>query len=82
MASSDSLLVVGSKGEIYTNDELRRTVGIKKGGRVRARAFKDKLVIEPLPSLNEVLAAPLIRMTPGEAEKLSEEAQKEAGAYG
>jgi bifunctional DNA-binding transcriptional regulator/antitoxin component of YhaV-PrlF toxin-antitoxin module len=82
MVSSESLLAVGSKGEIYTNDELRRKVGIKKGGKVRARVSGDKLVIEPLPSLEEVLAVPVIMMTPEKAEKLSEEAQKEAGAYG
>jgi bifunctional DNA-binding transcriptional regulator/antitoxin component of YhaV-PrlF toxin-antitoxin module len=82
MPSSESLLVVGSKGEIYTNDELRRKVGIKKGGKVRARVSGDKLVIEPLPSLREVLSTPLVTMTPERAEKLSEEAQTEAGAYG
>ena len=74
--------MVGSKGEIYTNDRLRREVGIKKGGRVRARVSGDKLVIEPLPSLKEQISSPVIRITPEEAEKLSEEAQKEAGAYG
>ena len=82
MASSESLLVVGNKGEIYTNDELRRKVGIRKGGKVRARVSGGKLVIEAQPSLKEVLAAPLMTMTPDEAERLSEEAQKEAGAYG
>ena len=79
---SESVLTVGEKGEIYTNDSLRKRVGIRKGGKVRARVAGDKLVIEPLPSLEEVLAAPLAKMTPEEVERLSEEAQREAGAYG
>lgn len=79
---SESILTVGEKGEIYTNDSLRKMVGIRKGGKVRARVSGDKLVIEPLPSLEELLASPLARMTPEEAERVSEEAQKEAGLYG
>ena len=79
---SESVLTVGEKGEIYTNDSLRKRVGIRKGGKVRARVAGDKLIIEPLPSLEEVLAAPLAKMTPEEVERLSEEAQREAGAYG
>ena len=83
MASSEEVLVVGNRGEIYTNDELRMKVGMKKGGKVRARVSGNRLVLEPLPSLKDVLlAAPLVVMTAQEAEELSEEAQKEAGAYG
>ena len=82
MTASESLLIVGRRGEIYTNDELRKRVGIRKGGKVRARVAGGKLVIEPLPSLKEVLAAPLIRMSPEEAERVSEGVQKEAEVYG
>ena len=79
---SESVLSVGEMGELYTNDSLRKRVGFRKGGKVRARVAGGKLVIEPLPSLEEVLAAPLAKMTPEEVERLSEEAQREAGAYG
>jgi bifunctional DNA-binding transcriptional regulator/antitoxin component of YhaV-PrlF toxin-antitoxin module len=79
---SEIVLTVGKKGEIYTNDSLRKKAGIKKKGKVRAKVLEGRLIIEPLPSLEEVLAAPLVSMTPDEVEAAAEEAQKEAGVYG
>jgi bifunctional DNA-binding transcriptional regulator/antitoxin component of YhaV-PrlF toxin-antitoxin module len=79
---SDIILTVGNKGEIYTSDAVRKRVGIKKGAKVKAKVSQGKLVIEPLPSLEELISSPVVRIGVREAEKLSEEAQKEEGAYG
>ncbi len=79
---SEIILTVGNKGEIYTNSTLRKRVGIKKGGKVKAKVSDGKLIIEPMPSLEELINAPVVKIGVREAERLSEEAQKEAGAYG
>ena len=79
---SEDVLLVGKRGEIYTDERLRKAAGIKKGGRVRATATKGRLVIEPLPSLEDLLKDTIIAISPREAERLSEDAQKEEGAFG
>jgi len=76
------ILKVGKKGEIYTSKEIRQKVGIKEGGRVRAIVEKGKLIIEPIPTIEEVIRESIIELSPEEAEKLSEEIQKEEGIYG
>jgi len=77
------VLKVGRRGEIYTTKEVRAIVGIKEGGLVRAVVEKGRLIIEPIPSIEEILREPpLLELTPSEAERISEEAQKEAGVYG
>ena len=73
---------VGKKGEIYTNKKLREEAGIRPGGYVRAIIKNGKLVIEGLPSIEELLAETFVEVTPEEAEKLSEKKQKERGIYG
>lgn len=79
---SEEILNVGERGEIYTNDSLRTKVGIKRGGKVKAVVSGDRLLIEPIPSLEDVITSSLVRVTPAEAERLSEEAQKEVESYG
>jgi bifunctional DNA-binding transcriptional regulator/antitoxin component of YhaV-PrlF toxin-antitoxin module len=79
---SEEVLHVGKKGEIYTDERLRKAAGIRKGGRVRATATKGRLVIEPLPSLEDLLKGPMVTVSPEEAERLSEDAQKEEGLFG
>jgi len=76
------ILKVEKKGEIYTSKEVREKVGIKEGGRVRAIVEKGKLIIEPIPTIEEVIKESIIELSPEEAEKLSEEIQKEEGIYG
>ena len=49
---------------------------------MRAVVTGVRLDIEPVPSLEDLIRSPVVSITPAEAEKLSEEAQKEAGAYG
>ncbi|TLX94448.1 MAG: AbrB/MazE/SpoVT family DNA-binding domain-containing protein [Thaumarchaeota archaeon] len=79
---SEAILTVGNKGEIYTSAALRNKVGMRKGGKVRARVSGDRLIIEPIPTLEELVKAPLVTIGADEAERLSEKAQKEEGAYG
>ena len=78
---SETILTVGNKGEIYTNDALRRRTGIKKRGKVKAKVSEGKLILEPLPSLQDLISAPVLKIGVKEAEKLSEEAQKARGIY-
>jgi bifunctional DNA-binding transcriptional regulator/antitoxin component of YhaV-PrlF toxin-antitoxin module len=79
---SETTLKVGKKGEIFTNSDLRKKAKIKEGGKVRARVVGNKLIIEPIPTIEEILKHPVIRITTKEAEELSEESQKEEGIYG
>ena len=79
---SEVVLKVGKKGEIYTSKELREKTGIKPGGLVRALVEGRKLIIEPIPSVEDIIKEVVVELTPEEAEELSEEAQKEEGIYG
>jgi hypothetical protein len=80
---SEETALVGKRGEIYTNEKLRRQVGIRKGGRVRVTAVDGKLIIEPIASVEELIGRGLlISMSVEKTEELSEEAQKEEGAFG
>ena len=79
---SEMVLKVGKRGEIYTTKELRAMAGIKEGGRVRAWVEKGRVIIEPIPTVDEIIRGPVVRLSPEEAEKLSEEAQREEGVYG
>ena len=79
---SEVVLKVGKKGEIYTSKELRERTGIRPGGLVRAVVEDHKLIIEPIPSIEDLIKEVVVELTPEEAEELSEEAQKEEGVYG
>jgi bifunctional DNA-binding transcriptional regulator/antitoxin component of YhaV-PrlF toxin-antitoxin module len=81
-ALSDKILVVGKKGEIFTTKEIRVKAGLKEGGRVRATVVAGKLVVEAVPSLEEVLRTPLLKVGVRKAERLSEKTQKEQGVFG
>jgi len=82
MDMSEVVLKVGKRGEIYTSKELREKVGIRPGGLVRAVVEGRKLIIEPIPSIEDLLKEAVAELTPEEAEELSEEAQREEGIYG
>ena len=73
---------VGKKGEIYTSKELREKTGIKPGGLVKATVEGRKLIIEAIPSIEDLVKEIVMELTPEEAERLSEEAQREEGVYG
>jgi len=80
---SEITLKVGKKGEIFTTKALRKRANIREGGKVTAKISKNKVIIEPVLSIEELLTRPpLGTLTPREAEKLSEQMQKEEGIYG
>jgi bifunctional DNA-binding transcriptional regulator/antitoxin component of YhaV-PrlF toxin-antitoxin module len=79
---SEKIFLVGKRGKIYTDEKLRREAGIKKGGRVKATVTDGRLVIEALPSLEDLLRSPMVTVSPEEAERLSEDAQREDGLFG
>ena len=85
MSSSEAVLKLGKKGEIYTSKEIRKKMGLKANQKLRATLSEDgkKLVIQALPSLEEILKRrPLVKMTSEEVEKISEREQKRRGIYG
>lgn len=49
---------VGSKGELFPPKELREKLGLEPQGRVVYRIEKGRLIVEPIPSLEEVLSEP------------------------
>ncbi|MEX2707050.1 MAG: AbrB/MazE/SpoVT family DNA-binding domain-containing protein [Candidatus Freyarchaeota archaeon] len=79
---SEVILKVGKRGEIYTNREIREKSGIKPGGFVKAVVRDSKLIIEGITSIEEVIKNRVLELSPEEAERLSEEAQKERGGFG
>jgi len=79
---SEAILKVGKKGEIYTSKDIRESIGIKPGGMVRAIVKGRQLIIEPLPTIEELIRETVLELTPEEAERFSEQAQKEEGVYG
>ena len=82
-SQSEVTLKVGKKGEIFTSADLRKRANIREGGRVKANVVGDKLIIEAIPSIEEILKRPpVMRTTTREIEKVSEETQKEEGVYG
>ncbi len=78
---SEITLKVGKKGEIFTSAELRKRAKIKEGGKVKATVVDEKLVIEAIPSIEDLLKNPVVRLTTKQAEKLNEQAQKEEGLF-
>lgn len=82
LAMSEKVLKVGKRGEIFTSKELREGARIKEGGRVKAKVVGDKLVIESIPSIEELLNNPVVSLSARKAERLSEEAQREEGIHG
>ncbi|RLG78755.1 MAG: hypothetical protein DRO40_13550 [Thermoprotei archaeon] len=79
---SEIVLKVGKKGEIYTTKEIRKKIGIKEGSSVVAYIIDGMLIIEPIPDINEKIKRCVIKLSPEEIERISEEAQIEEGIYG
>jgi len=76
---SETILKVGKKGEIYTSKEIRESLGLKSEQSVIAKIENGRLLIEPLPSLEDILRHPVFKTTVKEAERISEEEQKKYG---
>ena len=83
ISESEVTLKVGKKGEIFTSADLRKRANIKEGGKVKADVVDNKLIIQAIPSIEEILKRPpVMRTTTKEIEKASEEIQKEEGICG
>ena len=71
---------VGERGEIYTTKEIRELAGIEAPGELILIVRRGEIIIKKLPLLEELLnKKPLLEMTFEEAERLSEEMQRERG---
>ena len=79
---SEIILKVGKKGEIFTTKQLREKAKIRAGGKVRAAIKDDKVTIEVLPSIEDLLQSPILLLNAEKAERLSEEAQRDEGIFG
>ena len=51
----ESESVVGSKEEIYPPKAVRRALGLKPGMKVRFRVEGHRLVVEPIPTVRELM---------------------------
>jgi len=80
--SETVILRVGKRGEIYTTKDVRGKVGIRSGGLVKATIKDGKLIIEPIPSIEELLESVIVKVKPEDVERLSERLQREMGIYG
>jgi len=49
---------VGSKGELFPPKELREKIGLKPHMKVIYRVQDGKLIVEPIPSIEDVLKEP------------------------
>jgi len=55
---------VGSKGELFPPKEIREKLGLKPHSTIIFRVEDNKLVVEPIPRLEEVLKEPpLVEIT-------------------
>lgn len=80
---SEIILKVGKKGEIYVTKELRKKVGIVEDSFVKVLVKDGRLIIEPIPRIEDLIKEKkIIELTSQEAEKISEEMQKEENVYG
>ena len=49
---------VGSKGELFPPKEIREELGLRANVKVIYKIEEGRLVVEPIPSLEEVLGEP------------------------
>ncbi len=49
---------VGSKGELFPPKEIRESLGLKPHVRVIYKVEEGRLLVEPIPSLEEILKEP------------------------
>ena len=72
--------VVGSKGELFLPKKVREVLGLKPGMKVIYRVEGDKLIVEPIPRLEDVLSRkPVIEITLEEFQKFRRGLSNEVG---
>lgn len=70
---------VGSKGELFPPKEIREKLGLRAHTKVIYKIEEGRLVVEPIPSLEEVLKeTPSVETTLEELHKLRKELSKKA----
>lgn len=70
---------VGSKGELFPNKQIRERLGLKPNTKVIYRVKDGMLMVEPIPTLEEILEEPtLINVSPEELENDRREQCKKA----
>jgi AbrB family looped-hinge helix DNA binding protein len=70
---------VGSKGELFPPKEIREKLGLRAHTKVIYKIEEGRLVVEPIPSLEEVLKeTPSVETTLEEFHKLRKELSKKA----
>lgn len=70
---------VGSKGELFPPKEIREKLGLRAHRKVIYRVEMGRLVVEPVPSLEEVLKEPSsIEITVEEFQKFRKELSEKA----
>jgi bifunctional DNA-binding transcriptional regulator/antitoxin component of YhaV-PrlF toxin-antitoxin module len=70
---------VGSKGELFPPKEIRERLGLRAHVKVIYKIEAGRLVVEPVPSLEEVLKeTPSIEITLEESHNLRKELSRKA----
>ena len=70
---------VGSKGELFLPKEIRRRLGLRAHTKVIYRIESGRLIVEPVPSLEEVLKESLpVEITLEEFHKHRKELSRKA----
>jgi len=70
---------VGSKGELFPPKEVRERLGLRAHVKVIYKIEEGRLVVEPVPSLEEVLSeSPSVEVTLEELHEFRKELSKKA----
>ena len=70
---------VGSKGELFPPKEIREKLGLKPHTKVLLHVADGKLIVEPIPSLEDLMSRePLATITLEEFRKFREELSRQA----
>jgi bifunctional DNA-binding transcriptional regulator/antitoxin component of YhaV-PrlF toxin-antitoxin module len=70
---------VGSKGELFPPKEIREKIGLRAHTKVIYKIEEGRLVVEPVPSLEEVLKEPsAVETTLEELHRLRKELSRKA----
>jgi len=70
---------VGSKGELFPPKEIRERLGLKAHTKVIYKIEDGKLIVEPVPSIEEILREqPLVEITIQEFHKFRKELSQKA----
>jgi len=69
---------VGSKGELFPPKEIREKLGLKPHTKVLLHVADGKLIVEPIPSLEDLMSRePVVTITIEEFRKFREELSRQ-----